>query len=40
VLDQPLGFKAAEDLGKRAAGELEVLGQRQDRTVVALRGGD
>jgi hypothetical protein len=39
VLDQALGLEAAEDLGEGATGQPEGLGQRQDRTVVALRGG-
>ena len=39
VIDQALGLEAAEDLVDRAALDLEGLGQRQDGTVVALRGG-
>ena len=39
VIDQALGLEAAEDLVDGAALDLERLGQRQDRAVVALRGG-
>ena len=39
VIDQALGLEAAEDLVDGAALDLERLGQRQDRTVVALGGG-
>jgi hypothetical protein len=40
MIDQALGLEAAEDLGDSAAFELEGVGQRQDREIVALRGGD
>jgi hypothetical protein len=39
VIDQALGPEAAEDLVDGAALDLEVLRQRKDGTVVALRGG-
>ena len=39
VVDQALGLEAAEDLVDGAALDLERVGQRQDRTIVALRGG-
>jgi hypothetical protein len=39
VIDQAIRLEAAEDLVDSAALDLEGLGQRQDRTVVALRGG-
>ena len=39
VIDQALALEAAEDLGDGAALDFECLGQRQDGTVVALRGG-
>ena len=39
VIDQALGLEAAEDLVDGAALDFEGLGQRQDGTVVALRGG-
>ena len=39
VIDQALALEAAEDLGDGAALDFECLGQRQDGTVGALRGG-
>ena len=36
VIDQALGLEAAEDLVDGAALDLEGLGQRQDRAVIAL----
>jgi hypothetical protein len=39
VLDRAPGLDAAEDLADRATLDLERIGQGQDGTVVALRGG-
>jgi hypothetical protein len=39
VLDQALGLKAAEHFVNGAALDPERIGQRQDGTVVSLRGG-
>jgi hypothetical protein len=39
MIDQALGLEAAEDLVDGAAGDLERLGERQHRAVIALGRG-